>query len=118
MRISENKEKPGNKTSGRILLTFAMSSWAHGVNVLPEMAQANAQNLALQMLKQQKEQVQAPEESGHSSQVSDREKGNGGTWREPRHGERKTQQKDLTENAGDIRPSENPLVGKLLNVRT
>ena len=39
-----------------------MSSWAHGVNVLPEMAQANAQNLALQMLKQQKEQVQAPEE--------------------------------------------------------
>ena len=23
-----------------------MSSWAHGVNVLPEMAQANAQNLA------------------------------------------------------------------------
>ena len=28
-----------------------MSSWAHGVNVLPEMAQANAQNLALQMLK-------------------------------------------------------------------
>ena len=30
----------------------------------------------------------------------------------------KTQQKDLTENAGDIRPSENPLVGKLLNVRT
>lgn len=56
-----------------------MSSWAHGVNVLPEMAQANAQNLALQMLKQQKEQVQAPEESGHSSQVSDREKGNGGT---------------------------------------
>ena len=95
-----------------------MSSWAHGVNVLPEMAQANAQNLALQMLKQQKEQVQAPEESGHSSQVSDREKGNGGTWREPRHGERKTQPKDLTENAGDIRPSENPLVGKLLNVRT
>ena len=74
--------------------------------------------MALQMLKQQKEQVQAPEESGHSSQVSDREKGNGGTWREPRHGERKTQQKDLTENAGDIRPSENPLVGKLLNVRT
>ena len=31
-----------------------MSSWAHGVNVLPEMAQANAQNLTLQMLSQKK----------------------------------------------------------------
>lgn len=50
-----------------------MSSWAHGVNVLPEMAQANAQNLALQMLKQQKEQIQAPEESGPLSGFRQRE---------------------------------------------
>ena len=94
-----------------------MSSWAHGVNVLPEMAQANAQNLTLQMLRQQKEKGQAPEEGKNSSQISEREKGNGNAWREQRHGERHSKTEDPAE-AGNERPSENPLIGKLLNVRT
>lgn len=95
----------------------SMSSWAHGVNVLPEMAQASVQNLTLQMLKQQKEKIQAPEEGKNSSQISEREKGNGSAWREQRHGSRHPRTGDQ-EGIENERPSENPLIGKLLNVRT
>lgn len=94
-----------------------MSSWAHGVNVLPEMAQANAQTLALHLLKQQSEQVQAPEESKHSSQVSDREKGNGNPAREQRRRDRRGKMA-AAEEPDEARPGDNPLIGKLLNVRT
>ena len=95
-----------------------ISPWVNEVNVLPEMAQANAQNLALQMLRQQKEQVQAPEESRQSSQISDKEKGNGGARQELSPRKRKPPNEEAAEDAASPRPSENPLVGNLLNVCT
>lgn len=90
-----------------------MAGQAHGVILIPELAQASARELALHLLRQEARQVQKPDQGKASAQVDDGEARNGSSADTPRR-ERK---KGETSPSDEAQVSASPLVGNLLNLK-
>ena len=88
-----------------------MAGLAHGVILMPELAQASARELALQLLRQEARQVQKPDQSKGSAQVDDGEARNGSSAdTPPRERKKKTA-------SSETQVSASPLVGNVLNLK-
>ena len=90
-----------------------MAGLAHGVILIPELAQASARELALHLLRQESRQVQKPDQSKASAQVDDGEARNGSSADTPPR-ERK---KNETAPSSESQASASPLVGNVLNLK-
>ena len=90
-----------------------MVGLAHGFALMPELAQASARELALQLLRQEALPVQKPESGKGSAQVDDGDDRPGSSSDTPRR-ERRRKGESPSDEAS---PSSSPLVGNLLNVK-
>lgn len=90
-----------------------MAGLAHGAALMPELAQASARQLALQLLRQEAHQVQKPVSGKSSTQVDDGGGNADGETGSPRR-ERKQRDESPPDEAS---ASAKPLVGNLLNVK-
>ena len=91
-----------------------MSIFAAAQATRPEMAQATIQELALNLLKEQTDQVQKPEDSAKSSTVSS-EDGSRGECHDA--GERRKRQRKPEPETMEPSASPDPLIGNLLNLK-
>lgn len=93
---------------------LSMANLVHGALIMPELAQASTHELALRLLHQEARQVNKPDGGSQSELVAGEDSGGrsggGGTPFRRRDAE----EKDTDESPS---PSDNPLVGKLLNVK-
>ncbi|MCH5277566.1 MAG: hypothetical protein J1E80_06985 [Desulfovibrionaceae bacterium] len=88
-----------------------MTGLAHGVILIPELAQASTRELALHLLRQEARQVQKPAQSKGSAQVDD------GEARNHSSADTHPRERKKSEKASEAPVSASPLVGNLLNVK-
>lgn len=97
---------------------LGMSALAHGAAVMPEMAQATAKELALNLLRQESRQVQKPEKSTDATLVDEEGGGSNGGTAGFRAGTRRSGgDAEAGDKQDDAPSSASPLVGNLLNVK-
>lgn len=97
---------------------LGMANLARGALLMPELSQHLTRDLALNLMRQQARQVNKAQDSNHSSHV-DEEGGGQQSGFMAHSGRRQHEQpaQDADDEPSTSQHSDNPLVGKLLNVK-